>query len=309
MASPSSAGKPAKPVTSMTMEEKLAEVVRRSEPRLPPEVFSQIGQLLTPESLALMAGVTIAWAGSHFFGVGEIADVVLLVAGGIMIGTSAMGVGREMYSFALGTKNAQTEQDLDRASEHFARALVDGGVTLVSALFFRSRPKTFHEPFFEGPVNVARGPRGPGLRFKPMTTVDRIPQNPGTVVAGTTDIFGNITVEIRQSPGEILQTLLHERVHQFLTPKLYFLREVRIKFAMEGYNRSYLLRYLEEALAETYSLVKTVGPRATLEGIRFPVRNGYVTVAGMQREVKGVLLGTILVSGLGYKVYAQAAVP
>lgn len=129
------------------------------------------------------------------------------------------------------------------------------------------------------------------------------------VTRGTTDMFGNINVEIRQPADAITQTLLHERVHQFLTPKLYFLREVRIKFAIEGYNRSYLLRYLEEALAQTYALVKTVGPQATLDGIAFPVKNGYVTVAAMGREVRGILLGTVLVSGVTYKVYAQSVAP
>ena len=222
-----------------------------------------------------------------------------------MFGASAIDVAREMLAFANGTRNATTEQDLDRASDHFARAIVVGGITLVSAMFFKSRPKTFHEPTFQGAVNVVPGPRGPGLRFKPTETVAPIRQTPGVIRHGTTDMFGNITVESRLTSSQIQQTLLHERVHRFLTPKLYFLREVRIKLAMEGYNRSYLLRYLEEALAETYALVKTVGRTAILEGIRFPVRNGYVTVLAMLREVQGILLGTVLVGGTTYRVYGR----
>ncbi|HET6280671.1 MAG TPA: hypothetical protein VFH73_06895 [Polyangia bacterium] len=292
-------------VAAMSMNEKLDVVIRRSQAHMPAEMWNQVKQLLEPASLAIMAGVTLAWAGSHFFGVGEIADVVLVVAGGVVLGLSAIEVGREIYAFAVGTKKAQNEADLEEASKHFARAVVLGGITIVSAMFFKSRPKTFKEPFFGGPVKVPVGPRGPGILYEATEVLAPIKSPPGVIIRGTTDQFGNITVEIRQSAAMIRQTLLHERVHAFLTPRLYFMRRIRIKVAMEGYNRSYLLRYLEEALAETYALVRTEGMGSVVEGLKFPVQNGYVTVVSMTREATGILIGTIVVGGTTYRVLAQ----
>jgi hypothetical protein len=66
-----------------------------------------------------------------------------------------------------------------------------------------------------------------------------------------------------------------------------------------------LLRYLEEALAETYALVRTEGMGSVVEGLKFPVQNGYVTVVSMTREATGILIGTIVVGGTTYRVLAQ----
>src|SRR4051794_27884089 len=98
-----------KQVSAMTMEEKVAEAIRRSEPYMPARLWLEVKQLLSPESLALMATVTSAWAVSHFFGVGEIADVVLLAIGGGVLGWSIVDVGRELVAFARTTRSAQTE--------------------------------------------------------------------------------------------------------------------------------------------------------------------------------------------------------
>jgi hypothetical protein len=97
-----------------------------------------------------------------------------------------------------------------------------------------------------------------------------------------------------------------------LTPKLYFLRNVRVSLRAEGYSRSYILRYVEEAMAETYALVKSRGPGWALEGVRFPVKNGYMTIQGasgagwaaLRREALGICLGPINVGGaLSYQVF------
>lgn len=297
----------AKSVASMAMEEKLRAVISRSEAHMPAELWTQVKLLLSDESIALMAGVTVAWAASHFFGVGEFADVILVVLGGTVLGLSVIDVGREMYAFARGTRDATTEQELEVASQHFAKAVVLAGVTTIAAMFFKSRPKTtFKEPFFGGAAKIPPAPpRGPGLIYQPTELLAPIRSPPGSIIRGTTSAFGDITIEIRQPLAQITETLLHERVHQFLTPKLYFLRNVRVKAAMEGYNRSYILRYLEEAMAQTYALVKTRGAGAALEGLRFPVKNGYVTVVAMASEARGVLLGTVTVGAHSYRVYAD----
>ena len=75
-----------------------------------------------------MATVTTAWAISHFFGVGEIADAVLLVVGGVTLGFSCIEAGKEVVDFAITAKSATTDEDLERAARHFGRAVVLGPV-------------------------------------------------------------------------------------------------------------------------------------------------------------------------------------
>ncbi|PWT82227.1 MAG: hypothetical protein C5B58_08570 [Acidobacteria bacterium] len=96
--------------------------------------------------------------------------------------------------------------------------------------------------------------------------------------------------------------LFHEKVHAFLSPKLQFLRDIRVTVAMNGYEKSYLLRYMEEAIAETVAQFRVNGAKGILSGIRFPVDGGYVTVAKMASEARGVLFGPINVGGMIYQV-------
>ncbi|MDF7681166.1 hypothetical protein PT300_11465 [Enterobacteriaceae bacterium ESL0689] len=63
-----------------------------------------------------MAGVIVIWAGSHFLGIGELADVILLVVGWVAVGGIAVEAGKKLYDFAVKTNNVQTESDLDIAA-------------------------------------------------------------------------------------------------------------------------------------------------------------------------------------------------
>jgi hypothetical protein len=65
-------------VAQMSGVDKVGEAMRRSLPHLPSEARATIQLMLRPESLAIVAGTVVVWAGSHFFGVGEIVDVILL---------------------------------------------------------------------------------------------------------------------------------------------------------------------------------------------------------------------------------------
>ncbi|HXI59122.1 MAG TPA: hypothetical protein VNO55_23810, partial [Polyangia bacterium] len=214
----------------MTLEAKFTDVIRRSEKYLSSELWQQVKLLLSPESIALMVTVTGLWAISHFFGVGEIADAVLIVAGVATLGVSAVQLGREIMAFGLGTRSAQNDADLEEAAKHFAKAVVLGGVTIVSALFLKTRPKTFNEPYFKGPVSIpSGGPRGPGFFYTPKVNVAAISDaTPGFVTFGVTDLFGDITIEASLTKTQQMEVLWHERVHQALTPKLHFLRNIRI---------------------------------------------------------------------------------
>jgi len=60
---------------------------------------------------------------------------------------------------------------------------------------------------------------------------------------------------------------------------------------MSGYLRSAFLQYLEEAIAETVAQLRANGFSGFLEGVKFPVANGYVTISDMACE--GAAIGTI----------------
>jgi hypothetical protein len=291
----------AKPVSQWSREQKVEAAIRRALPLMPASAAQVIESMLTPQALATMAGVLVLWAGSHFVGVGEIADAVLLVVGVVALGWAAVDAAGELVAFAKISLGAQTEADLDKAAGHFARAVSLIGVEAVLALLLRGRPKTFKKP------NVALGPapRRGRIRYKPRTTGD--PHMPAGV--GSTSWWGDIRYSVRGSVQDQKLALLHERVHRALTPRLYFLRNIRVRVAANAYEKSYLLKYLEEAIAETVAQVGVNGVRSGLRGVTFPVKNGYVTLAEMGREVQGILLGPINVGGIAYSAYYAANRP
>jgi hypothetical protein len=69
-----------------------------------------------------MAAMGALWAASHLAVVGEIADIALLITGGILMGRAAIDVGGDLAEFMTGATGATTHQDLDDAAQHFAAA-------------------------------------------------------------------------------------------------------------------------------------------------------------------------------------------
>lgn len=52
-------------IARMDMQAKLREVIRRTQSRVGPAVAQQLEALIAPQNLAIIAGVLVAWAGSH----------------------------------------------------------------------------------------------------------------------------------------------------------------------------------------------------------------------------------------------------
>jgi hypothetical protein len=116
------------------LEDKFAEVLRRTVHKLPGSMRHEFEALLSPTSLAIMAGTLVIWAGSHAFGVGEIVDVILLVGGAIFLGKAIFDVAGELGDFLLVTSTAEDENDLDEAASHLAKAIAIIGVAAFIAL-------------------------------------------------------------------------------------------------------------------------------------------------------------------------------
>ena len=96
-------------------------------------------------------------------------------------------------------------------------------------------------------------------------------------------------------------TLYHEWVHRILSPRFGPFRRFHAQLSGSAYERSALLRYLEEAMAESFAQLKVHGVGKLITGIRFPVVNGYISVT--QAAAEGVATGNIFVSGTMFRVY------
>jgi hypothetical protein len=279
----------------MSVEEKLEAALRRSLPMLPAEARDTVMQMLTPQALAIVLGTLVVWAASHLFGIGEIVDIILLVVGFAVLGATVLSGAQELYDFVTTAKNARNDADLDRAARHFAKAVSILGVAVITALLMRSSLKSV-------------GGRGaPGVR--PMPNVGAAPavgaritrpfSLPGGVL-GECDWWGNISVIRNQTLAEQRLTLLHEWVHSVLSPKVGPLRVLRAQLKASGYWRSALLRYLEEAMAESYAQLRLQGLREALAAVRFPIDGGYVTVSQLLAE--GTAIGNIAIGGMQFTV-------
>lgn len=289
-------------VSAWPRQQKVEAAIRRSLPLLPAEVRGQLEALLTPQALAVMTGVLVVWAASHFVGVGEVADVLIVIVGVVALGTVAIEGARELVAFATTAIGADSEADLDKAARHFARAVSVLGVQAVLAILIR-KPKVFRHP------NVRLGPPPPRrgrFIYQPRITrgVNLPPEK-----AGITTYWGDVLISWRVSGRETRLTELHERVHSILTPKLYPLRGLRVRMRANSYAKSALLQYLEEALAETFAQACVNGPRGIIRGLTFPVRGNYVTLSAIGAEVRGMLLGPINVGGMLYNAYVSIQRP
>jgi hypothetical protein len=256
-------------VTSWSFERKLEESLRRTLPKLAPEARNELAAFVTPESVSIIAGVLVLWIASHAFGVGEAVDLVLAVVGVAAIGLSVFSGLDHFGEFATGVYGAKTGRDLESASQHLSKCITILGVTTVLALLFRGRPATGRG----GKIDIGPAPpRMLGIRYKPTVTQSASLR----AGEGSTSVWGDIEVSTRGSLSEQKLVLLHEKIHRFLTPKLYPLRNFRIENRTTSYFRSSLSRYLEEALAETVAQVGVSGTRSLFVGVRFPVQYGYV---------------------------------
>jgi hypothetical protein len=94
----------------------------------------------------------------------------------------------------------------------------------------------------------------------------------GTRIAGATDARGNISLNPSLPRAERLAALYHERVHAYFTPHGP-LETIRQDFRMAAYRNSALLRYAEEAIAETRA--NQLMGRSLMQGLTFPLTHPY----------------------------------
>ncbi|HYP28877.1 MAG TPA: hypothetical protein VE262_19345 [Blastocatellia bacterium] len=303
-----------RPVSTWSKSEKVAEALRRSKKYLPASLAQQVDILLSPENLVIVTGTLVIWAGSHFFGVGEIVDVILLLAGSFTIGWAAVDLAKLLLEFATTALNAQTEEDLDRAAKAFADAVLTGGMTVVMAVLLKRSANQLQATRGANVMDVMR-PRQPGLgNVKPDPQAGRIWRKPTTtgdpsMAAGTgkTSWFGDMTISTAGTAAEQQLARVHELVHSFLRPRFIVLRTFRARLAGSAYWKSAFLQYLEEAMAETIAQLRVNGLSGLFTGIRFPIQNGYVSIQQLGAEVGNI--GRIIVGTHRFTVHFIPAGP
>lgn len=306
-------------VGTASMTTKLELVARKAALLLPGDAGQRLLALITPAALATMATVTGLWAAAHFFGAGEVADVILLFVGIAALGGSALEAGKHLVAFALKTSDARTEHDLDEAARHLAIAVSIMGIDFTIALLLHRKPKGIFSNSHGGEMPKFSEafprplPRNGRFAYKPTTKFTR------ELFAGQggTDPLGNVRIGRKFYPeakpvGEAIKqmrlTATHERVHQLLKPKLYLLRKVRMYAMRSAYKRSYILRYLEEAFAEGMSRAKWNGitKEEFLSTRSFPLGDNYqITLVDLAQEGRGILMGPITVGGAVFYVYYE----
>lgn len=303
---------------AMPLVERLGVVIRTAAGLLPGDVGRHLLAMISPEALTMIAVVVALWAGSHFVGAGEVADVLLLWTGWIAIGTGALKGTEQLVAFALSTFLARRTADLDRAAHELADAVTILGIDVALGLLFRGRPKkTFSDEDMYGKLPPYRGfagvmPKGgPTAMYKARLsfTKDRFTGQGGTQESTNIARVGrNFVPEVRsakEAARELRKTVYHERVHQRLTQAFSLLGRPGVYIKLGAYKRSFILRYIEEAAAEAYGLYKIGGARSReLTAIQFPL-NGYygITLAKMGHEAHGILLGPVVVGGSTFIAY------
>ena len=309
------------PISQWTTDDKLKEVIKRAASLLPESIGNQLLALLDPLSLAIMVGVVIIWAGSHFLVAGWVVDGVMLFLGVVTMGPIAWTAGRHLGTFTLKTINAANEEDLDEAAKHLSEAVALLGVQVVMALLLKKGPKVLNEPRrlmseTVEPLNfktIGDPPTSSKSFFDGYEGKLSFSKHPfagieGEMAGGSTSPYGDISITYSRNAkiNDITVAFFHERVHRFLVPRLQlftYLRQTLTILKRNSYLQSYILRYLEEALAETVGQVKGNGWRNFFVGIKFPTNKGYVELSKVGIEAGGIFLGPINFGGMNYNVY------
>lgn len=292
------------PTPSLTPTQKVIEAMFRSDLFMPGAVGEQMKQLLTLQNAAILAASVVAWAVSQAFGVGEIFDAIMLVVAAGSIGvTAAWEGGGELVAFMKTAVRARTNADIDRAAHHFARARAILGMSVIEAVLLRGRGRVVARRGMPAPKTQFRGEEPPPYGTKPIVKYGSHLRE-GTL--GITYDYGDIYISNRVKPSNERAVLLHEIVHRYFSPRTGLFRRLRAGVAKSARARSEILVYLEEALAEGFSVLRRDGFLKAIDSLDFPLgaKNPegkivpgtyYVTLSRLKYE--GQVIGSIVLQG------------
>ena len=157
--------------------ERIYEAAVRGRGKLLPAVASQLAELFEPETLFALCVLVGLWAAAQLTPAGPFADVALLVFSGYGVIKQLVAAGQDLYAWVSLASDAQSDDDLEAAAGHFAKAIATVGVEVLLAVIslkafkmlkqkIRREPARFREG--RGPVEEGRGPLydDPTARFR-----------------------------------------------------------------------------------------------------------------------------------------------
>lgn len=176
--------------------ERIYEAAVRGRGKLLPSVASQLAELFEPETLFALCVLVGLWAAAQLTPVGPFADVALLLVSGFGVIKQLFAAGQELYAWVTGASEAQSEEDLEAAAGHFAKAIATVGVEVLLAVislraFKMLKQKIRREParFRERPLVEA--PTGERFRVAPEPEPSRVgPLREGYVYAAAAALPG-----------------------------------------------------------------------------------------------------------------------
>ena len=121
-------------VVEWSLEKRFDYVITETGKRLPANMRTQFIAMVTGTGRNILIGTFVIWAGGHLFGVSEIADAILLVAGVFFLGVGIFEASYDLTTFLMLTCSASTEADLNRAADNLAQAITLLGVMTFFAL-------------------------------------------------------------------------------------------------------------------------------------------------------------------------------
>ncbi|WP_257455012.1 hypothetical protein [Archangium lipolyticum] len=135
-------------VARMENSEKLCRSFSRALAKLPATMTDDAKALLTPENLALMGTLTVAWIGSQGVPVvGEVVDAALLALGVTLLAGQAVELTQFLWTYVNRAMTARDAAALDEAATYLARALSLVGINVVAFILTKKA--------------MAKAPRGP----------------------------------------------------------------------------------------------------------------------------------------------------
>jgi hypothetical protein len=243
----------------------------------------------------VIQGQTVAHRGADAYGIKDYVEVALFVSDVVTVAGISVSLAR------AGTR--KLAQVMVRRSAR--RATLSGATSEVAALTNSLERRRLAKAGAGGkpPGGVGATPAGSAGRGRLFAQATKTPTTTLPAGEGFTTKYGDVTYSSLGSAKDVALARYHESVHSFLSPKLNVLRTMRANFGQAAYDNSQLVKYIEEALAETFAQVKVNGVKGFLNGIAFPVKYGYVTVG---RVVTEAAVATIVVGGTTYGVYYAA---
>jgi hypothetical protein len=145
-AHPTNITDPDRDVASLSTQDKMQEAIRRALPLMPSEMGEQVKSMFTPQAIAIMAGLAGLWVASQFAVVGVIADIALVITGGVLLGAAAYQFGTHLAGFLTKSTGATTEAELDDAARDFAAAITLVGVSVAGSILLSKRPARGTKP-------------------------------------------------------------------------------------------------------------------------------------------------------------------